>query len=84
MIIFGAHIILWVDFMVSNKDLNAVPSNSESFTQELMKYTTNAAFCVLFLPFWGLYKLFSRYMFKSMQYSYSTIYILIHADVDQI
>ena len=82
MIIFGAHIILWVDFMVSNKDLNAVPSNSESFTQELMKYTTNAAFCVLFLPFWGLYKLFSRYMFKSMQYS--TIYILIHADVDQI
>ena len=58
--IFGANIILWVDFMVSNRNLDAVPSNGESFFRDLMTYTTHAAFCVLFLPFFGLFKLVSR------------------------
>ena len=58
--------------MVSNRNLNEVPSNSASFVQYLMSYTTHSAFCVLFLPFVGLYKLFSRYGLykncKSKQY----------------
>ena len=60
LIIFGANIILWVDFMVPNRDLDLVPPNRESFSQNLMRYTTHAAFCVLFLPFLGVYKLVSR------------------------
>lgn len=62
-IIFGANIILWVDFMVSNRNLDFVPSNGESFFHDLMSYTTHAAFCVLFLPFFGLYKLVSRFVY---------------------
>ena len=34
-IIFGANIILWVDFMVSNRNLDFVPSNGESFFRTL-------------------------------------------------
>ena len=61
-IIFGANIILWVDFMVSNRNLDAVPSNDESFLHDLMRYTTHAAFCILFLPFFGIFKLVSRFV----------------------
>ena len=61
-IIFGADILLWIDFMVSNRNLDAVPSNGEGFIHDLMRYTTHAAFCVLLLPFFGLYKLVSRFV----------------------
>ena len=57
---FGANLILWVDFIMSNRDLDSVSSNGNSFFQDLLGYTTHAAFCILFLPFLGVYKLFSR------------------------
>ena len=60
LMIFGANIILWVDFMVLNRDLDSVPPNRESLSQNLMRYTTHAAFCILFLPFLGVYKIVSR------------------------
>ena len=60
LLMFGANFILWVDFMMSNRDLDSNSSNGESFFQDLMRYTTHAAFCVLFLPFLGVYKLLSR------------------------
>ena len=59
-LMFGANFILWVDFMMSNRDMDSDSSNGESFFQDLMRYTTHAAFCVLFLPFLGVYKLVSR------------------------
>ena len=55
---FGANLILWVDFIMSNRDSDS--SNGNSFFQDLLGYTTHAAFCILFLPFLGVYKLFSR------------------------
>ena len=48
--------------MVSNRNLDTVPSNGEGFIHDLMRYTTHAAFCVLFLPFFGIYKLVSRFV----------------------
>mgnify|MGYP001251019929 CR=1 FL=1 len=57
---FGANLILWVDFIMSKRDSDSASSNGNSFFQDLLGYTTHAAFCILFLPFLGVYKLFSR------------------------
>ena len=72
-IIFGANIILWVDFMVSIRKSDEIPINGDGFFQDLMRYTTHAAFCVLFLPFIGFYKLISRSSFYANKKTRPTV-----------